>query len=1349
MRRKRLLVLSFYPCFFPPRSGGETRLYNLYHALADRFDIRILSSSHVDSDIDSIVHAPFLVEHRYGKAAPFVDCYNAAAAIGGEGDLSGVAVGVYGAYPNDMHRGYADHYDWADIIIHESPFTVYFDLMLGLDRKPRVYDAHNAEHVLMRSLHPGEESQPIHEFVDAAERTLVNAADLVAYCADEDRAALETLSGRALRRALLVPNGSALPHGERPAAVRRTARRLVFIGSRHAPNVEAARFLIEQVAPRLPDLELHIVGACASPGRPRANVICHGEIDEPRKAEIFRQSDIALNPVVSGSGSNLKVLDYMGAGLPVVATAFGMRGIAAEAGRHYVRADVPDFADAVAALSVDNDMRASIADAATQHIHHSLTWPAIARAFGDALHALPAEPADEGWVLCLNDYDPTAGFGGGVTRMLGVQRVLAEHARVVLLCFNDGETIERVWITSRLLVIKVPKTPAHRAERRRLDALSGISAGDVVNCRFAAGNPILMGLYRILRRRASVIVLEHPYMAPVAEEFGDAFVYSSQNDELALKTGLLAGHSEQDDLLKIVREAEDFCLRAARLTVAVSDRDAGAFTRRQRPAGGPVVVVPNGADLPADPSSEDAACAADVGPRSAVFLGSAHRPNIEALRLLADVVAPALPDVEFHVLGSVGTSAGNVPPNVRIWGEVEPGLKTAILRRAAIALNPIYSGGGSNVKLSDYLAHGLPTVTSAFGLRGYPDSVRAFVEVADADGIAAAIVRLLGRFPPCGAHRQAIADTFARQLSMAVHAARFADVVRSVDAPRRRMLVVTYRYTDPPLGGAEIMLRELLRRLDATGRWAIDVVAPDVGTIANRSRFACEYGNASEFGVATDLAATRWRRFALEGDAATPEEMLESWRVQTAFEDALASDDAPAPTASVPRLLSGWYGPEPHKHGIARWTTQCASFHTGAGGQLRLRGFAPRKTEFSLTCADAVLGARVDGDFDFTAAMPPGVATLSVEARQLVSGDVRPLGLRVTHLDIDGASPLAGPTLAEGVSELPFSDRIHALDRAARSTRWPANVELTRLRGPNAPELHDWLWGNIDRYDVLLTHNCVFLPPVQALRVAAERGVPSVFIPHVHLDDDFYHFPDVMSAIEQASVSLVSPHAAADFLRARAAPRVRYFGAGVEPAEFAADMADRDLAAFRAVVSDDGTPVVLVLGRKAAAKNYATALAAQRLLAARGIAVRVVMIGPDDDGVTVAARDVVYLGLQPRDVVRGALRAACALVNMSTSESFGIVLLEAWLAGTPVIANRGCVAFADLVEDGVNGFLVDDAPAIADRLARLLNDPELGAAQAARGREVARHYAWSALADELDTICRELADGAAEHAAAE
>ena len=147
----------------------------------------------------------------------------------------------------------------------------------------------------------------------------------------------------------------------------------------------------------------------------------------------------------------------------------------------------------------------------------------------------------------------------------------------------------------------------------------------------------------------------------------------------------------------------------------------------------------------------------------------------------------------------------------------------------------------------------------------------------------------------------------------------------------------------------------------------------------------------------------------------------------------------------------------------------------------------------------------------------------------------------------------------------------------------------------------------------------------------------------------------------------------------------------------------------------------------------------KRLLAARGIATRVVMIGSDDDRAPVDGLDVVYLGLQPREVVRGALRAARVLVNMSASESFGIVLLEAWLAGTPVIANHHCIAFGDLVEDGVNGFLVDNVNDVAERVAALLTTPVLGMAMAECGREVAIGYTWSKPADELDALCTQLA----------
>jgi glycosyltransferase involved in cell wall biosynthesis len=62
---------------------------------------------------------------------------------------------------------------------------------------------------------------------------------------------------------------------------------------------------------------------------------------------------------------------------------------------------------------------------------------------------------------------------------------------------------------------------------------------------------------------------------------------------------------------------------------------------------------------------------------------------------------------------------------------------------------------------------------------------------------------------------------------------------------------------------------------------------------------------------------------------------------------------------------------------------------------------------------------------------------------------------------------------------------------------------------------------------------------------------------------------------------------------------------------------------------------------------------------------------------------------------------------MSSSESFGIVLLEAWMAGKPVIANNSCAAFHDLAIDDHNALLVDDVRSLRQAIKRLLSDQEL------------------------------------------
>ena len=78
---------------------------------------------------------------------------------------------------------------------------------------------------------------------------------------------------------------------------------------------------------------------------------------------------------------------------------------------------------------------------------------------------------------------------------------------------------------------------------------------------------------------------------------------------------------------------------------------------------------------------------------------------------------------------------------------------------------------------------------------------------------------------------------------------------------------------------------------------------------------------------------------------------------------------------------------------------------------------------------------------------------------------------------------------------------------------------------------------------------------------------------------------------------------------------------------------------------------------------------------------------------------------------------ADVFAHTSRWEGFGIVLLEAMLAGLPVVATR-VSAVPEIVEDGVTGILVppDDAEAVAVAISRLLDDETLREQFGASGR---------------------------------
>jgi glycosyltransferase involved in cell wall biosynthesis len=90
-------------------------------------------------------------------------------------------------------------------------------------------------------------------------------------------------------------------------------------------------------------------------------------------------------------------------------------------------------------------------------------------------------------------------------------------------------------------------------------------------------------------------------------------------------------------------------------------------------------------------------------------------------------------------------------------------------------------------------------------------------------------------------------------------------------------------------------------------------------------------------------------------------------------------------------------------------------------------------------------------------------------------------------------------------------------------------------------------------------------------------------------------------------------------------------------------------------------------------------------------------------------KNITFTGFVERSAMGDLWRkTACSVVPSIWKEPFGMVVLESWAQGRPVVAHR-IGALEEIIEDGGNGLLtqVDDAEGLGKAILRLLNDPEL------------------------------------------
>lgn len=1327
---KRILVFSFFPAFVPPSNGGQSRLFYFYRALSHWHYVTLLTSTHIGVDEEIIYHGLNFVERRIPKDDHFVQQYARLEPHSGGGDLSGPAIAACGKLPTRLHQAYLEEYEKADAIVHDSPFTVNYDLFVGIDDKARIYNAYNCETLLYEQLHPGDNSEPIRELVHADEQRMLEIADLVLYCNDDDLKIFKELAPNATFEAIYTPNGMesiALPE-KNVRTLRKKPFHAVFMGSGHPPNVRAAEFVAHILAPALPDIVFDVIGSCLPAGNYSANVKGHGVIEDATKARILKNADIALNPMAAGSGSNVKVLEYFSYELPVLSTTFGMRGIRAEAGKDYFDASLDSFIKVIKQIVNDPTGLAAVGEAGKKLAMKKHTWRGIAYPVSERLTTLINAKKNcnqKHLVLVLNDYDPFEAMGGGGTRIRGLYKAVGSYSPVVFISFSGDGTIASRRIDTHIAVINVPKTAQHVADLTRVNTRFHVSADDIIASCNCLANSWLDAVYRVLRQFARCIIAEHCYLAKLPLAWGDRFVYSSQNNETELKNRLLEWHPLKSELLPEVEAVERLAVERSAAIIAVSREDAESLVKGKRTAG-PTVVVRNGAAMPAGGEAVEHTklkFRKQIGNRSAVFLGSSHMPNVEAALFIVEQLAPQCQDVRFHLLGSVCSAIPRAPKNVHLWGVVDEVIKSAVLQSCPLALNPMFSGSGSNVKLADYLANGLFVITTEFGHRGYPDSIKEHVSVVSKEDFARSILQILSTPTLYSVEAKETRHAlFVRELAMENLAQRFVETLKALEKPKKRILYVAYRYTYPPLGGAEANIEKFVHALGRSGEFDVDVIAPEVSDIRNYLRFSESYHFDTETSVPVDIPNVRFARFPIEHP--TPEaidtQLRKAWSVQPAFERAIAHELQQHYRHTG--LTWGWSYPEGNKTNVARWTFSEFGIYISQEASIDIKGYIHRSVVITVYGAGQIVSGPLvlDNQFSLSFHAKAGEVLFVISAPG-DPVDPRSLGLRISRVIVDGqALDLSASTLLQKyVALLPADKSFRLLDRAAQVSRVPMGVWLTNGRGPWSEKLERFISNHVGEYDLVVTHINIFRPAVVAIEAAKKHGIPSILIPHAHLDDDFYHFPDWLESARNASLVLAVPKAACDFLAEKGC-NVRYLPAGCDTDEkFSLD----DENAFRKIYTSH-SPFILVLGRKAGAKGYRKIIDAVESLNQEGFYLKTVLIGPDDDGIPVDSPNAVYLGRQSRAVVRGALMSCLALCNMSISESFGIVLLEAWLAGKPVIVNKHCAAFHDMAVDRDNALLVDDL-GIGEAIKLVWREPKIAERLVLNGRSVVGRFGWN------------------------
>ena len=189
---------------------------------------------------------------------------------------------------------------------------------------PIVYSSHNAELLMARQLTP--KNKEILKDVEIMEKQAIDKAFAIIYCSKLDSQQLKEMYNISVPMHYIANGADA--QKEINYKERFNSKDIIFVGSGHPPNRIAANEVIN-ISKLCPEYNFIIIGGCGDPllkTQLPQNVKVLGHVEDNVLDQYFKKSFAFINPMLSGSGTHLKMMKAMSYGIPIITSSMGARG---------------------------------------------------------------------------------------------------------------------------------------------------------------------------------------------------------------------------------------------------------------------------------------------------------------------------------------------------------------------------------------------------------------------------------------------------------------------------------------------------------------------------------------------------------------------------------------------------------------------------------------------------------------------------------------------------------------------------------------------------------------------------------------------------------------------------------------------------------------------------------------------------------------------------------------------------------------------------------------------------------------------------------------------------------------